>query len=56
MGFPLGSVHFFYHRTHHGPPRILGKLGAMVPDPPPVESVPNRGPFTLGMVAHFPDV
>jgi hypothetical protein len=56
MFVSLRRIHFFRHRTHHRPARVSTQLLDVVPDPSPVEAVPDRRPIARRMVAHFSNV
>ena len=38
-------VHFPRHATHHCPTRILGQLRRVIPDPTPIQTVPDCAPW-----------
>ena len=57
MRLPFLFVHLFGHTAHHRPARVFAQLDpCMIPDPPPVQSIPDITPLTLFMVAHLSNV
>lgn len=56
MCFPFIFIHLFGHTAHHGPAWIFPQFVGMIPDPSPVQPIPNITPLALLVMAHLANV